>query len=244
MRFPDPYLLRREPTKETVIFAASQLVGRQQRQEDYFLNFNDECFVLADGVSGLPNGDVASKLACDTAIWAYKHIRQHRYYWLDKKLFMKRIFRSTNMAVWQKRKEKGFEGGLATTLLVCMVGPKYMWLGSSGDTQAWLVHDGVLRTLTREKNAFEAIPKKALGLKRLGLIPEFFSSPFDEGDIILMITDGAADYLTMQDVEAGVAAAGNTTQEITEAVLSVLNAARINSSEENMTAVMIKRLSR
>jgi len=125
--------------------------------------------------------------------------------------------------------------------LVLMVGPKHMWLGSAGDSQAWLVHDGRLRKLTKDKNAFEAIPNQALGLKRLGLVPEFFSSPFNEGDVVLMVSDGAADYLTMQDLEANVASIGDTTQKIAETVMSTLHAAKVNGSEENMTAIIVKR---
>lgn len=242
MRFPDPYALRREVPRESVIFAASQLTGVQDTQEDYFLNFNDECFVIADGVGSLPNGDTAARLACETAVWAYKHIRQHRYYWLDKKLFMKRIFRSTNLAVWQKRREKGFEKGLATTLLVLMVGPKHLWLGSAGDSSAWLSHDGMIRKLTREKQDFENIPFHALGTQRLGLIPEFFTCPLDAGDVVLLATDGVADYLTVSDLQTTMAYMGATADEATNAVVSVLNAAQTNGSENNMTALMVKRL--
>ncbi len=242
MRFPDAYALRRESPKETIIFAASQLMGSRARQEDYFLNFNDECFVVADGVGSLPNGDTAAKLASETAVWAYKHIRQHRYYWLDKKLFMKRIFRSTNLAVWQKRREKGFEEGLATTLMVLMVGPKHIWLGTAGDSSAWLFRDGEMTKLTHDKSEFQDIPPHVLGVQRLGLVPEFLTSPFDEGDVILLTTDGVGDYLTVQDMQTCVTSVGSRMEDVTNSVVSVLRAAQTNGSDENMTAVIVKRL--
>ncbi len=242
MRFPDPYALRNESPKETVLFAASQLTGQQELQEDYFLNFNDECFVLADGVSSLPHGETAAKFACETAVWAYKHIRQHRYYWLDKKLFMKRIFRSTNLAIWQKHREEGFTDGLATTLLVLMVGPKHYWLGSAGDSSAWLSRGGDIRKLTRDKPAFQAIPGQALGIRRLGLVPEFVTGTFSHGDVLLLATDGAGDYITGSDIQASVSRTGSTTDGVTDAVVSLLTAAHTNGSEENMTAVIVKRV--
>lgn len=244
MRFLDPYSLRREMPKETVLFAASQLTGKASDQEDFFLNFNDECFAVADGVSEFDHGEVAAKLACETAIWAYKHIRQHRYYWLDKKLFMKRIFRTTNMAVWQKRREKGFEGGLATTLLTVMVGAKHVWIGSAGDSAAWLVHEGEVKRLTRETTEFERIPARSLGLKRLGLIPDFIASPFDPGDALVLMTDGVSDYLTVQDVITSAGASGDTVEDLTNAAVSLLHSAKTNGSEDNMTVLMIKRIAK
>lgn len=243
MRFPDPYALRTVVPKETVRFAASQLTGALPVQEDYFLNFNDECFVMADGVGSLSNGETAAKLACDTAIWAYKHIRQHRYYWLDKKLFMKRIFRSTNLAVWQKHREQGYEQGLATTLSVLMVGPKHFWLGSAGDSSVWLYHEGSITKLTRDKSEFQSIPSNALGTRRLGLVPEFMTGIFDPGDVLLMTTDGVGDYLTSGDIQASISASGDTNESLMHATTLAFTAAQTNGSDTNMTAIIVKRVS-
>lgn len=242
MRFPDPYALRREIPKETILFAASQLSGGSNTQQDYFLNFNDECFAVADGIGGIPHGDVASRLASETAIWAYKHIRQHRYYWMDKKLFMKRIYRTTNLTIWQKKREREFADGLATTLMVLIVGPESFWLGNAGDSSAWMIHEGVVRKLTEEKEAFSEIPNHSLGFKRLGLIPDFVTMPLVAGDVLLLTTDGVADYLTTSDIQTSVSLSGNTNEDITRAVTSVLTAAQANGSRDNMTVLMVKRL--
>jgi protein phosphatase len=241
MRFPDPYALKNDTPKETVLFALHQELGTRDTQQDYFSRFIDECFVLADGVGSLPNGDVAAKLACDTAIWAYKHIRQHRYYWSDKKLFMKRIYRSTNLAVWQKHREEGFEGGLATTLLVLMVGPKHVWLGNAGDSSAWVLHEGEITKLTKENHDFEQIPANALGIVRLGLVPEFVTMPFEEEDVLLLTTAGAGDYLTSQDIQTCMTSCGDGAESMKGAVTALLAAARTNGSEDNMSAVLVKR---
>lgn len=243
MRFPDPYAFRTAAPKETIHFAASQSLGSLSVQEDYFLNFNDECFVVADGVGSLPHGATASKLACETAIWAYRHIRQHRYYWLDKKLFMKRIYRSTNLAVWQKHREQGFEKGVITTLCVLMVGPKHFWLGNAGDTSVWLFHEGSITKLTRDKSEFQSVPSNALGIQRLGLLPEFVTGTFEAGDVLLLATDGVGDYLTSQDIQAAMSASGDTNESLTQAVVMTLGAAQTNGSDTNMTALIVKRVS-
>ncbi len=242
MRFPDAYTIRRQTPRDSIIFSAAQLLGAQDTQEDYFLNFNDECFVMADGLSHMPNGEAAAKLACETALWGYKHIRQHPYYWLDKKLFMKRIFRSTNLAVWQKQRENGFEEGLATTLMVLMVGAKNYWIGHVGNSSAWLYHKNEIIKLTHDDTDAQGVLTKAVGFKRLGLLPEFASGVFEVGDVLLLTSDGAGDYLTAKDMVTYLAAVGSTNEDATSAVTGLLRQAELNGSKENSSAIIVKRL--
>ncbi len=242
MRLVDPYAVRLKTSRETILFAASQRVGGHDPQEDYFLNFNDECFVLADGIGGLPQGDVAAKFACETAIWAFKHVRQHRYYWLDKKLFMKRIFRTTNMAIWQKKREAGFEAGIMTNLMVCIVGAKQYWLGLAGEGSAWLIQTGSMKKLTPEASSFPDSRPQVLGEKRLGLVPLYQTGTLAPGDVCIMASAGCGNYLAPTDLEISATVTGNSIDDVTRAVTSLLDAASANGSKEDMTAVIIKRV--
>lgn len=242
MKFADPYALKLKPSRETIIFAASQLPGKERTEEDYFLNFNDECFILADGVGNLPGGAIACKFACETALWAFKHIRQHPYYWLDKKLFMKRIFRSTNMAIWQKRRERGFENGIAANLMVFIVGPLKYWLGVAGDSSVWLLRSGLMKKLTPDVPTFEKNKQQLLGMKRLGLVPTFHTGTFRPGDISILATSGCGNYVTPSDLQTCASEVGDTVEDATRAVMNLLTAAETNGSKENMTAVIVKRI--
>lgn len=236
MQFADPYALRRKEPRETIVFAASQRIGQREKQEDYFLNFNDECFALASGDTSLPHGDIAAKLASETAIWGYKHIRQHRYYWLDKKLFMKRIFRSTNLTIWQKQREAGFTDGMATTLLVCMVGANRYWIGYAGNSTAWLIHGNDSTKLIGEN------PPGVLGKKRLGLVPDYVSGDFRPGDTLVLASQGLANYVLPSDLLSCGAMSGTSTEEIHRALDTLFSSAEQNGSTEHMTAVIIKRI--
>lgn len=242
MRFANPLTLKLAQPKDAIVFAASQLLGEREIQEDYFVNFNDECFAVADGLGGLPNGEVAAKLATETAVWAYKLVRQRPTYWEDKRLFMKRIFRTTNLTLWQKRREPEFTAGFATTLLVLIVGARTFWLGSVGDTNAFLLRREQLTKLTREdRDDFGALTK-VLGVKRLGIIPQFVSERFEVGETMLLATDGVADWVRPEDIKRILSTAGETTHSLTEAVIALLKEAEGNGSTDNMTAVIIKRV--
>jgi len=243
MRLADPYALKIKPSRETIIFAASQLQGDQKIQNDYFLNFNDECFVLADGVDALPHSATAAKFACETAIWAYKHIRQHKYYWGDKKLFMKRIFRSTNLAVWQKMREAGFEGGMATSLMVLIVGAKQYWLGLSGPSSAWLAHGSLMTKLSPDMDVFgSSAASDVLGSRRLGLVPFYKTAALPPGDVIIMASTGCGNYVTPMELSAAAAATGSSAESAGSATSNLLAASEVNGSTENKTCIMVKRL--
>ncbi len=242
MRFADPYALKLQTPRELIIFAACSDQGGAVKQEDYFLNFNDECFALADGLATMPNGEVAAKFVCETAVWGYKLIRQHRFYWADKRLFMRRIFRSANMALWQKRREHEYSEGLATTLIVAMVGAKNYWLGSAGDSGAWHVHGSSIKKLAGDTSPAAYGKRKILGLKRLGLIPDYTVGVLKRDDVLIMASAGCANYLTAQDISTAAANTGTTNEEMRAAAESLVNNARINGSGDNMTAVVIKRI--
>lgn len=242
MQMSDPYAIRIEEPKDQVV-AASFLdcVGTslQTNVASYFL---DECFVLADGNASPGHGDIAARQAADTAIWAYKHIRQHRYYWLDKKLFMKRVFRSTNMAVWQKQREKGCEAGLMTTLSVLMIGPRHYWLGNAGNTSAWLFHEGAVEKITREADVFSGVPKKILGQKRLGLVPDYYTGVLHTGDLILLLNAAIADYVTAEDVRTIFFSSSNTKESLEQALASASRAAALHGTTGSMSAVLVRKV--
>lgn len=242
MRFPDPYLVKLAQPKDIVVFAASQLPGDRENQEDYFINFNDECFAVADGVGGIPNGEIAAKLACETTIWAYKHVRQRPTYWRDKRLFMRRIFRSTNITLWQKQREPEFKDGMATTLLVLMTGSRTFWLGSVGDSSAFLLRNQELTKLTREDRDDFGGLTKVLGGERYGIKPQFVTDRFGLGDAIFLTTDGVADWVRPEEIKQILNTCGTTTHSLTESVVALLKLAETNGATDNMTAVIVKRV--
>ncbi len=225
-----------------ILHACIQDQGPHPLQEDAFLFFNDECFVMADGVGEMPHADVAATLACETAIWAYKHIRQRPFYWEDKKRFMKRIFRTVNMTVWQKQRESAFKEGLATTLLVAMIGPQFCWVGTAGDTAAFLWKgQGVTRLTQADKDPFGGLTK-ALGVRRLGMVPQYAAEKFAPGDMLILATDGVADYIAPQEMAEILSRSGATKESLEAAGREMLSSARAAGSTDDQTVAILKRI--
>lgn len=231
-----------QPASDTILFAASQLLGERDTQEDYFVNFNDECFVIADGVGGMGHDEVASKLAAETAAWAYKHVRMRPTYWKERKLLLKRIFRTSNIAVWQKQREDGFTDGMATTLLVLIATHQRMYIGNVGDSSAYRYRDGAVEKLTTEDEDADGRLTKVIGAHRYSLTPSMMIDDFFPNDTIALVTDGVGDFIDQTTLQSVLSRSGSTTDSLTNAVVELLRAAQLNGSRDNMTACIVKKI--
>lgn len=238
----DSLFLHQRPLPPSIIFAAAQLQGTRETQEDYFVNYNDECFVVCDGASGLPHGEIASKLACDTAMWAYKLVRQRRTYWKDRKLFLKRIFRTTNITLWQKQREEGFDDGMATSMLVCIVLDRRFYIGNVGDSSAFLVRNGTITKLTMEDVDLSGRLTKVVGTTRYGLAPSIVTGDFFPGDAMILVTDGVARAMDTSRCMTLLEKPEQSATELSDVVVAMLNCAQDQGVTDNMTVCFIKRV--
>lgn len=242
MKPVDQLLLKYSQPKDIILFASIQLRGDRPKQEDFFQNYRDECFVLADGVGGMPHGDVAARIAVESAIWGYKLIRQRHFYWQDKKLFMKRIFRSSNISVYKKQQETGFGDGLATTLVVLMMGTRTFWLGSVGDTSAFLYRNRMFKKLTVDDVDSQGLLTKALGASRYGLVPQYKTEVSLPNDVIVLATDGVTSFVSKNETKNIIEKTNETKQSLSDAADALIEQAKSNGSTDNMTVVLVKRV--
>ena len=237
----DPYFIK-PSRRDTTLFAAAQICGKKVLQEDFFINSNDECIAVSDGVGTLPHGDVASRLACETAMWGYKQIKPLDTYRNDRKELLKRIFRSTNIAVWQKQREAEYKDGMAATLTVVMVGSHNVWIGALGDTAAYFWHEGVITKITSDDGDSGGFLTKSIGRERYGVIPQVYTYDFAPGDMVVLATDGLARFVSEREMVTIVSQCGSNAQSMADAVALLLQAGEKNGSEDNMTACILKRI--
>ncbi len=241
-RVRDPRVRAQILPKDCLLFASFQSQGRNSRQEDVVAHFSDECFVVCDGVSTIAHGDVAASIAAETAIWAYKAVRQRQIYWLDKKLLIKRIFRSTGLRVWQKRREDGFGDGLATTMVVAIIGPHGIWVGSVGDSSAFVFRNEQLLRLTLMDRDDKGQLTRALGFQRLGLLPNRVQQRLLPGDVLVLATDGVTDALSPEAFSEILQKTGDTQTDIDKAAVSLIAQAKKSGSTQNLSVCLVKRV--
>jgi len=240
MLLPDPLHLKHTILKTSVLSSAFQLQGNRPRQEDYVFYDSTDTFIIADGMGGMDHGDIAGKLAVESATWAIHLAKQRISYWKDKKLLGGRVFRSVNWTLYNKRRESGFESGLGSTLTILLFGEKQFYLYSVGDSPAYLYRDKKIRLLTPLDRDPRGYLTKAIGISK-NAPPEFFFTDKIEGnDLFLLSSDGVADHLSETKMEEILLKAGDSKEEIDEAVKNVVISAEKQGSKDNMTACIIK----
>ena len=209
MLFADPLKRVAGLPKDAVIFSGGG---------EFFQHFENECFVLADGVPSTKHAVIAAQLALETAFWGYKLVRQRHSYWLNRDAFLKRIFRSTNISLWQKHREVGFEAGLSASLLVCMFRGNNYWVGSTGIISGFLLRDGELAKLTKDDVDSQGRVTKMVGKDRFGLVPRLANGPFKINDTILLATSNVVRSVSEQEMQRVLEAAGSTVDSLATAV--------------------------
>lgn len=230
---PDDFFVKPRPEKPTekIIFAGHG-----------FSHFNDECFVICDGVASLPHAREAENLTSQTALWAYRMVRQRPFYWKEKLPFLKRIFRSTNLRLWQTRRDPGYEDGMASALMVLIVIKNYFWLGSAGNCNSFLFRDGLIDVLTARDVDEAYMITKAVGFNRNQLIPTMHSEALLENDCIFLATDSVAQFVDEEKMRAVFEHTGNSEESLAAALGELMTIAKKNGSTDAMSLCLVKRI--
>src|SRR5690349_16951427 len=97
--------------------------------------------ILADGVGGEGNGDVASRLAAETASKVFKEAGPET----SASDLARSMFDAAAGAVFHATREKG---RMATTMLVSIFRHDKVTLAHVGDSRAYLVRQGKIKRLT------------------------------------------------------------------------------------------------
>jgi serine/threonine-protein kinase len=100
--------------------------------------------VVADGVGGLQNGEVASKMAIEIAIATFQRMNPAN----KPKQILKQIFDTANIEIYEAGMSEPKAGRMATTLTVCIFRDRELFIGHAGDTRVYLVRQEQMRRLT------------------------------------------------------------------------------------------------
>lgn len=223
-------------TLRKTIFASTVSTDKSQIVE----NYQGECFAL---VEGKPNhANEAARLTADTAIWGYKVVRLRPFYWGDKRGLLRRIFRSTNIAVWQKQREPGFSDGLSASMAMAIVGPYKFWWANVGDTAIFLFRDGKLIKLSKADVNKSGSLTKAIGKERYGLVPQLKAENWLTSDIILLANSRTVNSLVESEVIEILAKTGNTERDLEKALAELVVLAQKKDNSRAAFFTIIKRV--
>jgi len=193
----------------------------RERNEDSLIFWEPENFeqrqqigsiaLLADGVGGEGRGDVASRLAVDTALALFKDAKPES----STSAVVRGMFDATAARVFQAAQH---DGRMATTLLTSVFRHDKVTIAHVGDSRAYLIRAGKLRRLTTDHSYTALQVKLGLLLERkamtsphrstltrsIGYEPmchyDISTEPLLKGDIILQCSDGLYGFLLDDEI--------------------------------------------
>jgi serine/threonine protein phosphatase PrpC len=227
-------------------FAKTNIGNKRDNNEDYYLaSPKINMWILADGVGGHDAGEVASQLACNTIeekVLAGENIAdaiQHSH---------ELIKASPDVGVGRR--------GMASTIVVLKVKNDkfdFLWVGDSRGYQ-WNKEAG-LTPRTSDQSLVQQLldkgviteqearvhPNRNVIIQALGqvdlekLVVDTSSHDYEDGDLLLLCSDGLSDCVDDAAINDVIAAAENPEQ----AASDLVDTALANGGKDNITVIVV-----
>ena len=238
-------------------YAKSDIGKVRDINQDYYYISNSldevQLYMLADGMGGYKGGEIASKLAIQSA----KSYIENNFKEIpkDKDSIIQLVGSSmeyANMVVYEKSKEVEELEGMGTTLEICLIYNNKAYIGHVGDSRIYRIRKDVIRKLTKDHSYVQKLiedkkitreeakshPKKNMLTKALGCTPyvepDIRARNFERGDIFIMCSDGLTNMVDEKRIYELV------TQDINKAADELINEANAAGGYDNITVIIIK----
>lgn len=240
-------------------YAKSDTGKMREMNQDYYYISNSlddvQLYILADGMGGYNGGEIASKLAVQTAknyiINNFKDVEK------DKDSIIQLLASSmeyANMVVYEKAKEKLELQGMGTTLEICLIYNNKVYIGHIGDSRIYRIRKAFIRKLTQDHSYVQKLvkdgtitkeeavhhPQKNMLMKALGcnafVEPDVLVKGFLKDDILIMCSDGLTNMITQEDLY------NRASKDIEKAPKDLVELANSNGGYDNITVIVIKNI--
>ena len=196
------------------VFQVSRKGGREKNEDrmGYCYTRESGLFVLADGMGGHPEGEVAAQLALQTISALYQ--KEARPKVQDVSGFLSSSLMAAHHQIIRYASGKGMLDTPRTTLVAAILqGDGATWV-HCGDSRLYVIRDGELLTRTRDHSSLEQQNAGVIKLERLNrnILFTCLGSPskpvFDitgpvvlqQGDKLLLCSDGLWGTLTDKEI--------------------------------------------
>lgn len=231
---------------------------REINQDSYYISDSldqVQLYMLADGMGGYNGGEIASKLAIQSAKSYiennFKDIEK------DRESILQLVGSSmeyANMVVYEKSKENKELEGMGTTLEICLIYNNKVYIGHVGDSRIYRIRKEFMRKLTQDHSYVQKLvkdgtitkeeamhhPQKNMLMKALGcnafVEPDVMVKGFLKEDILIMCSDGLTNLVSQEEIFK------EAKKDIEQAPKELVDKANNNGGYDNITVVVIKNI--
>ena len=240
-------------------YAKSDVGKVREINEDFFYVSDSldeiQIYMLADGMGGYKGGEIASKLAIQSA----KNYIESNFKQIekDKDSIIQLVGSSmeyANMIVYEKSKENKELEGMGTTLDICLIYNNKVFIGHVGDSRVYRIRKEFMRKLTQDHSYVQKLvkdgtitkeeavhhPQKNMLMKALGcnafVEPDVMVKGFLKDDILIMNSDGLTNLVSQEEIFK------EAKKDIEQAPKELVKLANENGGYDNITVIVIKNI--
>ena len=238
------------------VFQISRRGGREKNEDrmGYCYTRESGLFVLADGMGGHPEGEVAAQIAMQTVAALFQ--RQARPVLEDVQEFLSSALLAAHHQILRYASDKGMIDSPRTTLVAAVVqAGSATWI-HCGDSRLYMVHGGELLTRTRDHSRVQLLMDQGvineaqaavhpdrnkvyscLGGRQTPEIEFSRKTPLEAGDVLALCTDGLWGVIPGE-----IQAVALKTENLMKAVPMLLDQAdsRGGPSADNLSIVVVR----
>ena len=205
-------------------------------------------FIVADGMGGHKGGDYASGFAVREMVENISTSEE-----TDPESIIKSAIEKVNAGIYAESQKIPELNGMGTTLVAATVVNHTLYFANVGDSRLYVLGE-TIRQISKDHSLVEEMvrlgslseadaenhPDKNIITRAVGSKEEvevdFFEYHLDEGDLILMCTDGLSNMLSKEEIFAIVKGARDTVEGVSE----LIEAANDKGGLDNIGVVLVE----
>ena len=174
--------------------------------------------VVCDGMGGAEGGQIASSVAVETFMKEMRALIRADMTAEQLRELASFCVAKANTAVYQRALQDPAYQGMGTTLVSAVAEEKYAIVCNIGDSRAYLIRGGEITRITHDHSVVQTLvengnitaeearthPNRNLITRALGvsanIVPEYNRCEIEEGDILLLCTDGLTNMVADDDI--------------------------------------------
>lgn len=226
------------------------------RNEDSWAAFPEQgLFLIADGIGGLPAGDVASKLVVEvlpsllTQRMNEPEVLSHS----EIILKIKQSISDLSVRILQESQHREEYAGMGTTIVMALLTETQIFIAHLGDSRAYLLKGGFLQQISNDhslvrhllmtKEITQAQAKNHPGrnhlLQYVGMSlppnPDVICLPRVAGERLLLCSDGLTNMLSNEEIKKFLTQFSSLEQTCN----ALVKAAKMAGGHDNITVILV-----
>ena len=230
------------------VASASHTGNLRKRNEDrlFVSRLADGGLLLAvaDGMGGAPQGEKAASIAVEC-------LREMQSLTAPPQQELKKLMLKAHDAILRYGRSHSGNGGMGTTMTLCLVHNGIVNWAHVGDSRLYRYHESKLHLLTTDHRFVESMVRdgdmtiaeakchpfrnmldQSLGCPEIN--PDYGSTPLDQGDMLLLCTDGLYDEVAFSTIEKILAEGSILQEKVNKLLYSALNC----GGKDNITIIV------